>query len=39
MERPAGIEPASSAWKAVIIPLYQERITDEKVSKRQDNVH
>ena len=26
LERPTGIEPVSSAWKAVIIPLYERRI-------------
>ena len=26
MERVAGIEPASSAWKAVILPLYYTRL-------------
>ena len=26
-ERSAGIEPASSAWKAEIIPLYDDRVT------------
>ena len=25
LERATGIEPVSSAWKAVIIPLYQAR--------------
>ena len=27
MERAAGIEPASSAWKAEVLPLHNARIT------------
>ncbi len=26
LERPTGIEPASSAWKAEVIPLYHRRL-------------
>ena len=26
LERPTGVEPASSAWKAEVIPLYERRV-------------
>ena len=32
MERAAGIEPASSAWKAEVLPLHNARITTLQVA-------
>ena len=29
MERPAGVEPASLAWEAKVIPIYDGRLTSE----------
>ena len=31
MERAAGIEPASSAWKAEVLPLHNARVTILKI--------
>ena len=34
MERIAGIEPASSAWKAEVMPLYDIRIFENGASSK-----